>query len=168
MKREMTHGDFEALFVAYYERLFFFVHTIIDDEDDCRDLLSDTFEELWAKRKAVDTATVKAFLYTVARNKALNLLRHRNTRTQYIEYVRQATQPYTDTDELAAREERDRLIEEAIRMLKPPADQIVRLRLADDRKYKDISQELGISLSMVKKSMGMAIRFIRDYINKKS
>lgn len=168
MEREMSYDDFDALFVAYYEQLFFFVHTILDDEDDCRDLLGDTFEEVWAKRATVSVLTVKSYLYATVRNKALNVLRRKHTQQQYIDYIRRATEPYTNADELRLRLERDRLMEEAIAQLKPPADEIVRLRLADGRKYSDIARELGISLSLVKKSMGKAIRFIKDYIDKKS
>ncbi len=64
---------FEATYDALYRYAWYFVH----DEDAAYDVLQDVFLKLWQVRERVDPArSLKALLYQMVRNTALNHMRH--------------------------------------------------------------------------------------------
>jgi RNA polymerase sigma-70 factor (ECF subfamily) len=64
---------FEAMYDALYRYAWYFVH----DEDAAYDVLQDVFLKLWQVRARVDPAkSLKALLYQMVRNTALNHMRH--------------------------------------------------------------------------------------------
>ena len=68
-------------------------------------------------------------------------------------------------DELVEQTERDAMVERAINELKPPADEVVRM-YANGKKYREIAEEMNITLSYVKKIMRRALAQIKESIVK--
>lgn len=67
---------FTSLYDATYDSLHRFVWYITRDDEATQDVLQDVYIKLWSIRESVDeTKSLKAFLYQIARNFALNHLR---------------------------------------------------------------------------------------------
>lgn len=47
MTQKTATIDFDALFREYYEPLYYFALRYVPDEDDCHDIVSGVFEQLW-------------------------------------------------------------------------------------------------------------------------
>ena len=159
--------DFEQIFKAYYTQLYCFAKQMIIDEQECHDIVCEAYEDVWRNISTIRKETVKAYLYACVRNKSINRLRHRNTHRQYLEYYKKMTDPYAHSNELNERLERERLINEAVEAMKPPIGDVLRACFIDGKKYAEIAQEMGISLSLVKKYMVKAMANIRENIQKK-
>lgn len=162
------HIDFEQIFKTYYTQLYCFARQIINDEQECHDIVSETYEDVWRNIASIRKETAKAYLYTCVRNKSINRLRHNNTHRQYIEYCKKMTAPYTNSDDLNERLEKERLINEVVETMQPPIGDVLRACFIDRKKYYEIAKEMGISLSLVKKYMTKAIAIIRENIQKKT
>lgn len=55
-------GDFDKVFKLYYEPMYFFARHFVDEEETCRDLVMDVFEDLWRHRDGVEAVTAKSWL----------------------------------------------------------------------------------------------------------
>ncbi len=79
VSRRLAKSDrdaFKELFESLHVTLIRFCWRYTEDEDVSRDIVQDAFVTLWEKRKTLDPEkSLLAFMYTIVRNKALNLLR---------------------------------------------------------------------------------------------
>ena len=72
---------YEVLFKAEYENVKFFIQHYIHDTAEAEDLAQETFASLWTNRDRIDpTRNIRSFLFTIARNRALNHLTMLRTR----------------------------------------------------------------------------------------
>ena len=86
---DIKQGDraaFRELFEDYYPILCVFAMKYIRDEEQCKDVAQETLLTYWQNRADFeDIFKVKGYLYRVARNRCLNMIR----REQVDEHFRQ-------------------------------------------------------------------------------
>lgn len=139
--------DFEELYRRHAPEVFRFALYLSGDRSEAEDVTSETFVRAWTSSGTIRTATVKAYLFTIARNLHLKGLRSRS---------RMVALPETLTDPAAgpeARAERDSELAAALRALQrlPEIDRAALLmRAADDMPYEEIARALGLTLASVK------------------
>jgi len=76
--REGDQHAFKKIFEHFHNRIFLFTHSIVKAEDVAEDIVTESFVKLWKMREKFDKPeNMKAFLYTVTRNAALDHLRQR-------------------------------------------------------------------------------------------
>lgn len=85
--RRFLDGDeqgLEALISLYRHGLLRFIYAYVKDEALAEDVLTDVFFTLYYKRsfQEQDGATLKSYLYKIARNKSLNLLKKQKRRRE--------------------------------------------------------------------------------------
>src|ERR1700683_850576 len=72
---DFISGDEHALKIIYdlhYHALWFFANRIIQDEEQAKDFVSESFMKTWGKRKEFKSLSgIKSFLFTVVRNRCL-------------------------------------------------------------------------------------------------
>jgi len=71
--------SFEQLYVAYSPDVYRFANWLAGNSDDAQDITSETFARAWRNFDAVRTETLKAYLFTIARNIYLESLRKNHT-----------------------------------------------------------------------------------------
>ena len=72
---------YEVLFKAEYENVKHFIRHYLHDEPESEDLAQVVFATLWTGRDRIDPErNIRSFLFTIARNKALNHLSSLRTR----------------------------------------------------------------------------------------
>ena len=72
---------FEVLFKAEYENIKYFIRHYVHEGAEAEDLAQETFASLWTNRDRIDPSrNIRSFLFTIARNKALNHLNTLRTR----------------------------------------------------------------------------------------
>lgn len=72
---------FNILYTAEYENLVYFISRYLKDVEQAKDLVQDSFFILWTRRDSIDYGkNIRSFLYTIARNSALNYLKSLRTR----------------------------------------------------------------------------------------
>ena len=60
--------DFETLYTGYSADVFRFAFWLSGENDKAKDITSETFVRAWARRATIRTCTLKAYLFTIARN----------------------------------------------------------------------------------------------------
>lgn len=134
---------------------------MIKDEEECHDIVSEAYENMWRNRENIYMETARAYLYACVRNKCINNLRRGQIHRQYFEYYIKVAEPYANNEELAERMEKERNIRKVIEEMQPLVRDIVKACLINGKKYREVADDMGISLSLVKKHMVKAMTIIK-------
>lgn len=82
---------FEQLFRVLREGLLRYVRSLIHDDTVAHDLVQDVFVYLWGLRESLDPSrSLKAYLYSMARNRAYRFMRDERTHAEKHALLRQA------------------------------------------------------------------------------
>jgi RNA polymerase sigma factor (sigma-70 family) len=154
----------EAL--ARYERpLLRYVQTITRDGEAARDVVQETFLKLCKADAAELDGRLAAWLYTVARNHALNVVR-KEGRMDPLTEERTATlaTPSAGPHEAAAANERQARVVAMLESLPSEQREACRLKFQDGLTYREISQVMGVSLGKVNNLIAAALISMRDQL----
>ena len=151
-------GALEELIALYQRGLLRFILTYVRDLSLAEDVLTDVFLTLYYKRsfKERDDASLKTYIYKIARNKALNLLKQRARRKEISletllekgdgvlnENLSETAVLYDEgysPQEVLERGERAQALREALRRLKPEYRETLTLRYFEDMSPETIAK----------------------------
>lgn len=138
---------FEELYIAYSPDVYRFASWLSGNSKDAEDITSETFARAWMNFAIIRTETLKAYLFTIARNVHLESLRKKRKDTQLEETH---TDLYPTPENLV--ETQDELDQIRCALLTMP--EIDRsafvMRVQQDLPYAEIARVLQLSESAVK------------------
>jgi RNA polymerase sigma-70 factor, ECF subfamily len=139
--------DFSTLYKKYAPEVFRFALYLSGDSSQAEDITSETFVRAWTSPEPIEAATVKGYLFTIARNLFLHGLRRKSRQVPLqMEPPDPQASPYLQ----AAQKEEFRALLAGLQEL-PEIDRAALLmRALDGMAYEEISRTLGISLSSAK------------------
>lgn len=80
-----NHKAFETVFIAYYNKTKAFIDGYIKSESDAEELTEDLFVNLWINHDSIDASkSFSSYLHTIARNSAINFLKHKYVHDTYL------------------------------------------------------------------------------------
>lgn len=169
-KREPTMSnekkEFEVLFRDMYPKLYYAAVQIVKDEEICRDIISDSFEQLWTRRADIATEKRQAFLYRIIHNKSIDHIRKETAKNKYIEFYNLLYGTNIDTQDTAWEENEKRIqaMYQVIETMTPQTQKILKACYFKGMKYREVAEELGISISAVRKHIVQALKLLRSSI----
>lgn len=153
--------EFDDIYRLYYSRLYCYALQIVHDSEECHDIVTAAYEQVWRYFDTIERTTVQAYLYTFVRNKCIDYLRHRETHEQYVAACRHAEQ-YDMLEKAMMDEERMRMIKKAMERLTPRTRFVLEACFIERKKYKEVAVELGVSVNAVKKHIVKALHILRE------
>lgn len=166
---KLKQGDeiaFEVLFEKYYEVIYFYSKSLVKIEAQAEEVVQDVFYKVWSARESLDPGlSFKAFIFTIARNLCFNFLKKaaaEKERTRVVFYESQRVCRPSDYDLVDSEYKKLGLL--AVDTLPPRCQLIYRMSRDQGKSNKEISEELGISISTVKSQMNKALGNIRNYL----
>ncbi|MBQ3804587.1 MAG: sigma-70 family RNA polymerase sigma factor [Prevotella sp.] len=156
--------QFKELFLSEYGRMYKAACILLGDEDEAKDVVQDVFAKLWAGTITLREETQRAFLLTCVRNRCLNIIAHHQAfRTVPTDDKAIGTEM---ADAKASRTTDEELVETINRYvdekLTPQTSRIIRMHFDEERSYKEISSDLGVSQSAVNKHIVQGLRKLRS------
>jgi len=150
--------QFKELFLSEYGRMYKAAYILLGDEDEAKDAVQDVFARLWDGTTPLREESQRTFLLTCVRNRCLNIIAQRQSRQEAIQFLTsEAIDSGTHDEELI--EAVNRYVNER---LTPQTSRIIKMHYDEEQSYKDISSELGISLSAVNKHIVQGLRKLRS------
>jgi RNA polymerase sigma factor (sigma-70 family) len=138
---------FEALYDAYHRRLLAFCQHMLGSREEAEDVLQHTFMAAYRSLRAgYEVVDLKAWLYTIARNRCLSVMRVRREEVALDEAV-------PATEGLAAEVDRRadlRLLVRDVQRLPPDQRAALVLFEVGDQSHKEIAAVLGVRREKVK------------------
>lgn len=140
---EYALKEFEAPLIGY-------AATILHDHDKARDVVQDTFIRLYKQDiKKVQTG-LKSWLYTVCRNRALDVLRkEKRIVSMDDEVLTQQESNLGAPSQIAENHERVEHVMQQMESLTENQQQVIRLKFEQGMSYQEISEATGLSSSNV-------------------
>ena len=139
--------DFERLYEAYASDVYRFALYLSGSPARAEDIASETFVRVWTLRDTIRAASVKAYLFTIARN--LNADGRRREARQ-VELPGLLSDPAPGPDILAETRQELATVLAALQQL-PEVDRAALLMRAQDAMpYEEIATALGLSLPAAK------------------
>ena len=156
--------EFEYMFKEWFAGLVAFANHYLMDTEESRDIVHDAFEYIWRNYEKMEVGKVKSYLYTIVRSRCIDHIRQQNAQEDYAEFVREMTKKNSDTDDDCLREERLKRIRKAMEKLTPLTKHVLESCYNTRKSYKEVADELNISVSSVNKHIVKALRIIREEI----
>jgi len=139
--------EFEALYQKYARDVYHFALYLSGERGEAEDITSETFVRVWASSEPIRAATVRGYLFTIARNLFLQGLRKKSRHVALDDDLRDPqASPYAQAQQKA---ELQAVLAELQKL--PEIDRAVLLmRAFDEMPYEEIARAVGISLAAVK------------------
>ena len=166
----LKKGDmmaFDAIYNQYCKRLYGFVLRYIKQEADVDEIVQDVFFKIWKARSAIDIySSFESFLFTVAYNSTISLLRKRTNEKKYLDHLRERQQIEQSVDliEEIQYNELNEKVKSLLNELTPRQKEIFQLSRYEGLSHDEIATKLNISANTVKHHLVAALSFLRSNI----
>lgn len=163
LKNVCNEKVFESIFNNYGKDVKRFIFSKTRDIEVAEDIVQDTFVKIWEDCEKVVYETVKSYLFTIANNLFLNLVKHNKViQTHQQEQKKSST---NESPEFILLEEEFLIkLEKTIEDLPKTQREVFLLNRIEKMKYKEIAELLGISIKAVEKRMHSALIVLREKI----
>jgi RNA polymerase sigma-70 factor (ECF subfamily) len=168
MYRTTNNNDIDKmrrLYEQFYDRLFLYARTFLDDVEESRDVVSETFQTVWERWQNDVRDPGSSYLYTIVRNRCLDRLRRSKASINYREEAIHS-EAFSNDEEVQEFEKRVSLIHQAAESLDEPGRTILRCTYYDKLTYRETAEKLGISENMVHKHMLKVFKQLRKLLSK--
>ncbi len=158
--RNRNHFVFQRLFEDHYGDLVKYANEYLFDKDSSEDVVQEVFIQIWEKSYKIRIkTTLKAYLYTMVRNRCLNILKSiKITDTANFIELRTIFDSEYDFYPLSNDDKTIRydLALKIVEALPSKMRTIVKLRFVNQYRYAQIADELGVSVNTVKTQLKRA------------
>lgn len=139
--------DFQDLYESYVAEVHRFAFWLAGDSTEAEDITSETFIRAWVRRSAIRTETLKAYLFTIARNVYLE---HQRKRKHHVPLEDVHSDPAPGPDRLIESRLELSRVQRVLQAL-PEIDRAAFiLRVQHELPYVEIARSLGLSLTAAK------------------
>lgn len=163
--------NFDKIYILYFPRMFAFAKEYVLFDEDAENIVQDIFTMLWEKREILTVEiSLTAYLFALVKNKCINLLQHKLT---IEEYSKNKQEEYNEelsfklysleqfSNSLSSDDDIQQLVERAIEKLPPKCREILIKCKIEGLKYKQIAEEMNISVNTVENQMSIALKRLR-------
>lgn len=161
----MTEQEIENLFKTHYLRMYRLAVSILYDEDEGKDVVSEVFSRLIASGITLHLQTAEAYLLMGVRNQCRNVMERKQVRDRFIRLMSdEAAEPTIVDGEQMRMSELMQFIEEH---LSPLNQKIFRLRYLREMTCQEVADALGVSRMTVHNHLRESIEKVRVYFKSK-
>ncbi len=173
--QRIRDGDidaFERLFRTLHAPLCEVVDSYVRSQAVAEDIVQDLFFVFWMRRQVVVATSLRAYLFTAARNRALHHLRHQSfvsrlsrlidARPEIAGVARSRTSAATHAESNEQRE----AIRRAVNALPPRTRLAFVLRFEHEMSNAEVAEAMGVTVKGVEKLLFVANRKLRDQLGR--
>jgi RNA polymerase sigma-70 factor (ECF subfamily) len=159
-----SHAEWVREALERYEKpLIRQAFSITGDLERARDVVQDTFLKLCQADRASVEERLAGWLFTVCRNRALDV-RRKEGRMGHLRDAQAVADPGERPSEEVARSQEHALVLEALEGLPGDQQEAFRLKFQDQLTYREIGQVMGKSLGTVSRLITAALGTIREQL----
>jgi len=155
---------FDALYRNYSRRLYKFSIAILKSSEEAENIVQEVFLNLWLNREKIEKgSSVKYYIFTIAYNSSISIIRKRIKESRFIEYLRTLQdinqEPVDMQIEYNELEEKLTMI---IDSLPERQKEVYLLHRIEGLKYSQIAERLNISVNTIENHISRALKTIRQ------
>lgn len=167
----LKKGDmaaFDAIYNQYCHKLHQFVFMYLKQKEDTEEIVQEVFIKIWQSKDKIDVyASLESFLFTIAYNTTMSLLRKRMSETKSREYLK-SLQQIDGTDDVINEiqfNELNQKVQALLNQLTPRQKEIYLLSREEGLTHEEIAEKLNISTSTVNNHLVNTLKFLKSHID---
>ena len=153
--------DIEQMFRRHYEKMYNLARDILSDDDESKDVVSEVFTQILADDMVLLPESEEGYLIRSVRNRCLNLIAHKSVKERVARLL-------TDDADVILSEDTDERLDQLLLLiddLEPPIRKLIfRLRYLQDKSYREVADEVGVSKVTVFNHLSKAMDWIKEHI----
>lgn len=154
---------FKEIFYQLYQPLCNYAYKYLQDRAQSEDVVQDLYTKIWdSRRDLLSSKGIKYYLYVSVRNSCVSLLRKRILLRDFDDVLIDIVD---EVPEQPVQEDPYQLINRAFDGIPPKCLAVFKLSRIERLSYKEIAQNLGISVKTVENQLGKAMRHVRKFIS---
>ncbi len=153
---------FTALFKTNSKTVFNYIYYKFGNEEKANDAVQEAFLKLWENCGKVSPEKAKSFLYTVANNLSLNVIKAEKVRLKHASSSLEISNE--SPDYLLEKKQYQEKLDNALNSLPENQRTTFLLNRIDGKKYAEIAEMEGISIKAVEKRIHLALKSLREQI----
>lgn len=161
-------ATFDAIYNKYCHKLHGFVLRYLKQEEDAEGIVQEVFIKIWEARSKIDVySSFESFLFTIAYNTSISLLRKRVSETksrEYLKSLQQIDNADNVIDELHFKELNHK-VQSLLKQLAPRQKEVYLLSREEGLTHKEIAQKLNISENTVKNHLVTTLKYLKSHID---
>ncbi|MDR1723313.1 MAG: RNA polymerase sigma-70 factor [Tannerella sp.] len=160
---------FETVFRSYYASLCLYSSSITGRTDVAEDMVQDVFYNIWKNRESLQIKlSMKNYLYGAVRNHSIRYIEQLALQKRHIEETLHETGSGTEPSpqELLEYDELEGLINRILNKLPERCRLIFKMHRFGGKKYKEIADELSVSIKTVEADMTKAYCILQKDVEK--
>jgi RNA polymerase sigma-70 factor (ECF subfamily) len=159
----------DELYVRYGRMAFALAYRVLDDPEGAEDAVQEAFLAIWRRAESYQQArgSVKSWLLTVVRNRAIDLLRARESRPKAgppLDEMTALASPDNDPADDALRRVEADTIRQALAALPEEQRRTVELTFFSGLSYPEVAEAMQAPLGTVKSRMRLALERLRGLL----
>lgn len=169
--QNLAKGDslaFVQVVNVYRERLSHFSMHYLNDRESARDIVQDVFSIVWENhQKFSEVKNLSSWLFSLTKNQCLKKIEHLKVRQKHASNLQyrqlalvQASLNELDTSPLIFNEI-NTIIKQTLGKLSPQSQRIFELSRFENKKNREIADELNVSIKTVEANITKSLKLLR-------
>ena len=171
--KEGNQAAFTYFYDKYFRRIQAFSVQFVYDKDEAENLAQEALLYLWQNRESVDSINgIQSFLYTYAKSKCLNMIRHNKVKDKFKSDVLNQKERELDIEVLNSIQfdtleltELERIIHESINELPTKTREVFIKKRFENKKNAEIAEEMQVTLKAVEAHMTKALKILKTKLS---
>ncbi|NNG09377.1 MAG: RNA polymerase sigma factor [Arenibacter sp.] len=153
---------YASIFSNYSKTVFNFIYYKFGNEEKAYDVVQEAFIKLWENCSKVSPEKAKSYVYTIANNLYLNVIKAEKVRLKYAPESNPVV--HESPDFIMEEQEYKEKLERALQALPENQRTTFLLNRIDGKKYAEIADMEGVSVKAIEKRMHLALKSLREHI----
>ncbi|MCK0160591.1 RNA polymerase sigma factor [Allomuricauda sp. F6463D] len=155
---------FSEVFKTHSKTVFNFIFYKFGNEEKAHDAVQEAFVKLWQNCAKVSPEKAKSYVYTVANNLYLNVIKAEKVRLKHASSL--SNDRTNESPEFLMEEkEYKQKLDNALNALPENQRTTFLLNRIDGKKYAEIAEMEGVSIKAIEKRMHLALKSLREHID---
>ncbi len=155
---------FSSIFKDNSKTVFNYIYYKFGNEEKANDAVQEAFVKLWENCAKVAPEKARSYLYTVANNLYLNVIKAEKVRLKYAD--QHSNSINQESPEYVLEEKQfQKKLDDALDALPENQRTTFLLNRIDGKKYSEIAEMEGVSVKAIEKRMHLALKTLREQID---
>lgn len=164
--RDDPEKAFEYIYSNYYQMLCNRSLRITYDMSSAEDVVQEVLLELWNKKDSLsEGSSIIAYLKTSVYNRSLNFIKVKSMSFESDELLKHHINNDASPHEEVIGVETSKQIYNIIEQLPPKCRTVFALSRYEEKSYREISEDLGISVKTVENQISKALKTLRSFFD---
>lgn len=162
----MKKEEFSLLFKAHFEDLRRYILYRSGNEDVATDIAQETFMLIWEKQMTIDPNKVKGLLFKIAGDLFISQYRKQQVAFNFFKAFQPENNSQTPEDQISF-QELIKTYDAALKSMPEKQRTVFLMSRVDELKYKEIADQLGLSIKAIEKRMTQALDHLKIHLKDK-